>query len=261
VRSRIRIPASGAARLARRGIDRFLEVEGVQAATILAAQAFTSLVPLLVVIAALSPAGGDLGDRLVDRFDLEGATAANLQALFNDSGDVTGAITWVGIPILVLSALSFARAVQRLFERAYRVRVERGERELRLLAWLGVLAVWVALLAPLRDTLADAGGIGFSVVAAAAAGFAAWLATPLVLLGAGDWRRFAPGAGVAALLGALLTVVSAVWLPFMIEWSAERYGLIGIAFSLQTILLFQAGLVVLAAVAGAVLGERENASG
>jgi membrane protein len=257
-----RLPAvSRAAALGARALERFREVEGVQAATLLAAQAFTSLVPMLVVVAALSPAEGDLGDRLVDRFDLEGAPAENVQALFNDSGEVTGAVTWVGIVILILSALGFTRAVQRLFECAYRAQMPRVEAAWRGLAWLLACAAWVALLAPLRDALADLGGIGFSVAAATASGFAVWLGTPLILLGEEDWRRLAPGAAVSALIGGLASVASAIWLPTLLSWSAERYGLIGIAFSLQSMLLVMAFAVVIGAVAGATLTETAEERG
>ena len=102
-----------------RTLRRFVEVEGAQQATVLAAQAFTSLIPFLVVAAAFGPGEGDLADRINERFDLHGNAARSVEALFNDAGEVTGAVTWVSVIILVLSATSFTRALQRMFQRAY----------------------------------------------------------------------------------------------------------------------------------------------
>ena len=101
-----------------RTLRRFVEVEG-PAGHVLAAQAFTSLIPFLVVAAAFGPGEGDMGDRINDRFDLHGSAARSVDALFNDAGEVTGAVTWVSVIILVLSATSFTRALQRMFQRAY----------------------------------------------------------------------------------------------------------------------------------------------
>lgn len=65
---------------------RFLEIEGTMQATVLAAQAFTSLIPFTVVASAFGPGEGDIGDRIVDRFDLSGSTARSVKELFNDAG-------------------------------------------------------------------------------------------------------------------------------------------------------------------------------
>ena len=96
-----------------RCLRRFLDVEGTMQATVLAAQAFTSLIPFMVVSAALAPGKGDLTARIIERFDLEGSSARSVEALFNSSGEVESAVTWVSVVILVLSALSFTRALQR----------------------------------------------------------------------------------------------------------------------------------------------------
>ena len=53
-------------------IERFFAVQGLDRAMALAAQAFTTLLPLLVVYGALVPApdGADFADRVVDKLDL-----------------------------------------------------------------------------------------------------------------------------------------------------------------------------------------------
>src|SRR5215208_3663557 len=98
---------------------RFVDIEGTQHATVLGAQAFTSLIPFLVVAAVFAPGDADLSERIIDRFGLEGESAKSVDALFADSGEVESTLTVVSVVILVLATLSFSRAMQRMFQRAY----------------------------------------------------------------------------------------------------------------------------------------------
>ena len=207
---------------------RFLDIEGAQHATVLAAQAFTSLIPFTVVAAALGPGDKELSDRIVERFSLDGSAERNVRTLFNDAGEVESAVTWVGVVILVLSALSFTAAMQRMFQRAYG-RERRGRRDMwRGLVWLAGFAAWLVLSSALRDGFKELGGVVLAVAVTGVTGFVLWLVTPMILLGRRDWRRLAPGAVVSAVLGALAGVASAIYVPILMTWSAERYGLIGI---------------------------------
>jgi membrane protein len=237
-------------------VRRFVDVEGVLQATVLAAQAFTSLIPFLVVAAAIGPGDQDLPDRIVDRFSLGGSAARDVHALFKDAAEVQSTVTFVGVIILVLSALSFTRALQRIYQRAYGHPPSGWRQGWRALAWLGGFAVWMTVSAPLRGTLDDASGPALAIVVSTITGLALWLWTPRILLGPDDWRRYVPGAIVSAVLGAILAAASAIYVPVLIGWSADRYGLIGIAFSLQSWLLTAAVVVVAGAVTGAVASER-----
>jgi membrane protein len=239
----------------RRTLRRFVDIEGAQHATVLAAQAFTSLIPFTVVAAALGPGDTELSERIVERFSLDGSAARNVRTLFNDAGQVESAVTWVGVVILVLSALSFTRAMQRMFQRAYGME-PRGPKDMwRGLLWLAGFAAWIAASSALRDEFKDMGGIGLAVAVTGVLGFVLWLASPMILLGRRDWHRLAPGAVVSAVLNALAGVASAIYVPVLMTWSAERYGLIGIAFTLQSYLLVVGFVVVIGAVVGAVASE------
>jgi membrane protein len=63
-----------------------------------------------------------------------------VDALFADSTEVESAVTWVSVVILILATLSFTRAMQRMFQRAYRE--EPGGRGdiWRAFAWLAGFA-------------------------------------------------------------------------------------------------------------------------
>jgi hypothetical protein len=58
------------------------------------------------------------------------------------------------------------------------------------------------------------------------------------------------------MLGAVLGVASGIYVPIVLEWSARRYGLIGVAFAIQSWLLVFALVIVVGAVVGAVVSDR-----
>lgn len=236
-------------------LRRFVQIEGAQLATVIAAQAFTSLIPFLVVASAVGPGDEDLADRIVERFSLDGSSARSVHALFNSSGEVESAVTWVGVVILVLATLSFTRAMQRMFQRAYGT-TPGGPRDMwRGLVWLAGFAAWITLSSPLRDAFRDVGGLLVALTVSGVSGLVLWLWTPRILLGIPDWRRLLPGAIVSGILGAVAGVASGIYIPILLKWSAEKYGLIGIAFSMQSWLLVMAFVAVVGAVAGAVASE------
>jgi membrane protein len=239
-------------------LRKFVAIEGTLQATVLAAQAFTSLIPLMVVVAAFAPGNSDLADRIVDRFGLEGDSARSVHQLFASAGETESTITWISVVILLLSALSFTRALQRVFQRAYDRQPEGLKDQQRGFAWVLCLAAWVTVLSPLREPLEDVGGVVFAVVLSTLTGFMLWLGTPLLLLGERNWRRMVPGAFVCGVLGALLSVASSIYVPILMDWSAGKYGLIGIAFALQSWLLVMAFVVVTGAIVGAVVVERHG---
>jgi membrane protein len=240
-------------------LRRFIAIEGTLQATVLSAQAFTSLIPFMVVAAAFAPGDTDLADAIVERFGLGGESAKAVHQLFASAGETESAVTWISIFILLLSALSFTRALQRLFQRAYGRQAD-GIRDVRRgLAWVLALAAWITISSPLRQSLEDVGGVVFAVTLSTVSGFFLWLATPVLLLGERDWRRLAPGAAVSGLLGALLGVASSIYVPIAMDWSADKYGLIGIAFALQSWLLAAAFVIVIGAVVGATVVEQVGA--
>ncbi len=254
----MRLPAIplGVADFGLRSLRRFFDIEGPQHATVIAAQAFTSLIPFLVVASAVGPGDKDLADRIIERFSLDGSSARSVRSLFASAGEVESAVTWVGVVILILATLSFTRATQRMFQRAYGT-TAKGPRDIwRGLAWLAGFAAWVTVSSPLRDTLEDVGGLLVALTASGVIGLVLWLWTPAILLGVSDWRRLLPGAIVSGILGAIASVASGIYIPILLEWSADKYGLIGIAFSLQSWLLVMAFVVVIGAVVGAIASEQ-----
>ena len=94
---------------------------------------------------------------MVERFGLHGDSAESMQQLFASAGTTRSTITWISIVILMLSALSFTRALQRVFQRAYARKPDMIKDQQRGLAWLVCLGIWVTLLSPLHESLEDLG--------------------------------------------------------------------------------------------------------
>lgn len=246
---------------ARDCVERFFAVQGLDRAMALAAQAFTTLLPLLVVYGALVPTPGGAGfaDRVVDRLDLKGAAAASVHQAFASQSDTAGSVTAIGIVLLVISGLSFTRGLQRFFEGVYGLD-KRGMRGTASgLEWL----VFLALLLAVRPVL-----FGFlhglaAVIMELSLSAALWLATPFLLLGRRlEWRRLVPGALLTMTGMAGLGIAGAIYLPRTITSLSKQFGFIGISFALVS-WLFAAGsvLVASASIAAVIDGRRTPACG
>lgn len=236
---------------------RFVELEGIDRALALSSRAFVALIPLAVVAVAFTPVDESFGERLVERFGLDGYSAEAIRELFATPSDVRGSATAVGIVALAITCLSFARSLQRTYERVWRLE-PLGPRGIpRALAWLGGFVLFLAFIVPARDWLGELGGPVTYLVVTVATSTLVWAWTPYVLLGGRvEWRRLVPSAVLAAVGLAVLTAASVVYMPETIEQSAESYGLIGVTFAFASWLFTAALVIVGAAIVGAEASER-----
>jgi membrane protein len=236
--------------------ERFLDVQGVDRAVAIAAQAFSALIPLLIVYSAVvsRDSGEGFATGVIDRFDLEGSTADSVRRAFTSPDTVTDSISMFGLLLLIVSALSFSRGMQRVYESAYRL-PSLGMRNTRWgLAWLGLLVLYSSVR-PFAAGLFD--GPVVTAAVSLALGTAAWTATPYLLLGRRiGWKPLLPGAVLADVGITALAVSSVVWFPRTIESSAAQFGVMGVAFALLSWLVAAGFVVVAAATGGAVLTEQ-----
>jgi hypothetical protein len=97
-------------------LRRLVSLELIDRSLVVGAQAFSALIPLLIVVAGIGSGDGrSFADALIDRFDLTGDTAESVRETFGDGGSDTS-LTVLGALIVFFSALSFTRAMQRTFE-------------------------------------------------------------------------------------------------------------------------------------------------
>jgi len=241
--------------LARDWIARFIGVQAFDRAMSISAYAYTALFPLLIVYASVLPRADneDFSEVLIDEFNLTGATAQSVKVAFAPAGEVQSSVTLLGVFLLLYSALSFSRGMQRLYEAAFGLPTLGMRNTPRGLLWLAFL-VALAALRPLIMNPLD--GVP-RVVATLALAVATWLVTPYLLLGRRvSWRRLLPAALLTAAGMAGVGVWSVLWMPHAFAASAQQFGIAGIGFALMSWLFAAAVVIVVATAGGAVIADR-----
>jgi membrane protein len=221
---------------------------------VLGAQAFSALFPLLIVYAAMVAPEGRSGfaERVIDRFDLRGDVAEDVHTAFAPPETVEHSVTAIGVVLLVISALAFARAMQRVFERAWGLEPLGVRASGWGLLWLAGLVLYFSARQAVDGALTGP----LDAVVSIALGTLVWTATPLVLLARRlHWRALLPGAAVTAVAMTALSVAAVLLGPRTIASSAVSYGLIGIAFALSGWLVVYGIVIAATAALGAVIAE------
>jgi membrane protein len=240
-------------------VERLVELELFDRAVALASQAFVALIPYMVVTGALLPAyeRDDYADSIVNRFHLTGDSASAVEQVFNKPADVHSTLSAIGLVLLVISALSFCRAMQRLYEKAWRLPARGVRSSGSHLTWLLFAAVYASITTSLNTAAAQWLGPVGRLVVAFVLSYGLWLWTPYLLLGRRVERRRLRGTGI--LTATALTafgVASIFYMPQSIESSAQRFGLIGIAIAIVSWLIGVGFVLVVSAALGAVLADR-----
>ncbi|MFI5889926.1 YhjD/YihY/BrkB family envelope integrity protein [Actinoplanes sp. NPDC051513] len=241
-----------------RSLLRFQAVNGRDRALVLGGQAFTTIIPLLIVVAAAAPRSDPtaLADLMADRFHVGGSAAESIRVLFERPPGATGAFTIAGMVVLLFSLLSLTRSLQRTYEAAWQLPAMGVRGTLNGAAAIGLLITSLIVLSLLVGLLrhVPAGGV-FAFVMRVVVSTVVWLLLQSLLLSRRvPLRRLLAGAVVAGAGSAVLSVYSALWMPRLIESNAGRYGVIGITFALLTWLIVVGFCLVVVAVISAELG-------
>jgi len=238
--------------------ERLVELEMFDRAVALASQAFVALIPFMVVVAALTPYGqrSSFGDSIVRRFGLTGDTAAAVEQLFSQPADVQSTLTAFGLVLLIVSALSFCRALQRTYERAWRLRRLGMRSTLSHLLWLGLAAAYATVASTLNTAAGKHLGEVGDLLVAFGLSFFLWLWTPYLLLGRRVERRKLRFTSALTATGTTaFGVASVFYMPQSIASASQSFGSIGVAIAIVSWLIGVGFILVAAAGLGAVLAE------
>lgn len=231
-------------------------MQGVDRAMVIASQAFTALIPLLMLVSSLAPKSNrDLvSDAIIRRFELTGSAAEAVQQVFANSQQATTGL--LGAVLLVFSGVSLARRMQRMYSQAWRVDLRPGVRgSFNAAIGLGALLLEVALLALARTLVRELPldwvlGAPLSLVAS----LLIWTSIPYLLLDRRiQWRRLLPGGAIAALCASVYGVASTLYMPRLLESYSQQYGLFGVTLALIGWLLCISFIIVGATVLAAEL--------
>jgi membrane protein len=248
--------------LARTLVDGMIRIELIDRSMAIAAQAMLALVPMLAVLAAFLPA--ELSTLALERFrDVTGigAPASDIVDANVSPETVRAQTGLVGILITIFSATSFARAVQRMYERVWEQPHIGGILGLRrsflwLIGWLLTIQTISAIGFVLSQLH------GFDVIRFLGQGITGtlvwWWTTRMLLFNRVSWRRLAVGAILTGFSLVLYSWGSGLVMPTYVRQSAEQLGTLGLILAVTTWLVGFAGVLVVASVVGRALVEDED---
>ena len=264
VRSRLVATAGGdLTDLARRFADsflgrcvrRFMDMTGIDRSMVLASQAFTSLIPLLILVATWAPAGDEdlISQSLIRKFHLEGDAASSVTQLFAIPESATGTVSTFSALLLLISGTSFTRRFQRMYRAAYEQEKAGFRSGVYSTLGLAVMLVEVFILYGVRALVAYLPlSWLFTLPFALVTGVILWTSIPYLLLNRQvHWRRLVFGGVLAAIATAAYSVASTVYMPETLERYTEEFGLFGVTIALIGWLLAIAFILVGAAAVGA----------
>jgi membrane protein len=240
-------------------LGRLVEVRFLDRTVILAAQAFSAILPLFIVVATISPKpGGDSpGAFMARRLGLAAEDVSSLQSVVAPPPSARASVGVVGVVLAVLTATSFARALQRSYELAWRLPRAGLRAAWRPLALVVGLAVYIELLFLFgRLVRGVPAGTFLEDLVTFVGAWALWTGSGWILLGGRVRLRLLAAGGLLTAVGfAVLRRLSAFYLPALVASNQEQYGLLGVAFTLYSWLSATAFIIVVATVVGAVLAE------
>ena len=248
--------------LVRTLVDGMIRIELIDRSMAIAAQAMLALVPMLAVLAAFLPA--ELTTLALERFrDVTGVgtTGSDMVSAQVDPETVRAQTGIVGILITLFSATSFARAVQRMYERVWEQPHVGGILGLRrstlwLIGWLITLQTVSAIGFVLSQVE------GFDVVRFLGQGISGtlvwWWTTRMLLFNRVGWSRLVVGALLTGFSLVLYSWGSGLVMPAYVEQSAQQLGTLGLILAVTTWLVGFAGVLVVASVVGRALVEDED---
>ncbi len=239
--------------------ERLLEVEFVDRSIALAAKAFVSFFPLVIVVAAFVPARTRVSivSTIAARLGLRGDAFSLVQASFASSDNVREATGLLGLALTFLFATSFTTALQRVYLRAWRRPPHSGlDTYWRGLAWLFAMLVSVALLGGLRAVAGDGAGVVVWAVLALVVNIGLWWFTAwLLLLGDVRVRVLATTGVVTGIALAAFGLSASVWMPEVVTSNETQFGFFGVALALVTWFSGAAICILVGACAAPALAE------
>jgi membrane protein len=226
-------------------IRRFFELELLDRAFGLAAQAFVALLPLVIVIVSVfvEDTGEVISEQIGTRFGLDDAARTAIRGLFAESDDVK-VVSWLAIAITAISAFSLARRLSRVFARIFDVPPLQRSESWRGLVWIGLQMAMFVAASTLRDIRSGSGVVAatLAVVTLIAVWFGADYAGLRLLVPSASRRLTVASAMVSSVGRVGLSAWAAIYFPPSLSDQAAQFGPIGVTFAIFTYIL--AGVLV-----------------
>jgi membrane protein len=234
-------------------------LEPFDRAMTLAAQAFTSIFPVVIVTFSLLPHdnSGRLGSRVAQALALPEATRSALSGAFPEDPEQATTFGVLSLLIVLLSATSFSRALTRMYAKAWSVRGPGWRSPWR---WIAVIVAMTSCTVALNIAQGWArGSVGWTVAAlllTCVTNTVLWTWVPSVLLAAEvPWRLLAPGGALMGTATVVMFLASKVYMPSALRYADSHFGELGVAFTCIGWLFALAFVLIVATVVGAVVAR------
>lgn len=254
--------ASGWPRTLRRIVDGFVEIEIVDRSMTLAAQIFTSVLPVLIAGSFL-PYWDLAGRAINDQLGFDTEILVSGVGTFTVTDPTFAAFGVVGLLMVLISGTSFAKALARIYAKIWNVPSIRVRNAWRWLVVLLLVAFSAVLLGAIRElTGLRYVGVPLAIAGELAVWMLVWTISPYLLTMGKLSGRVLWMTG--ALTASGLTVVRAAGrlvLPRITDTAYTRFGLLGPVFTSISWLFVLSAVVVGAATITKALALDESPLG
>lgn len=241
--------------------SRLLELEFVDRSVALAAKAFVSFFPLLILVAAASPAGvrQEILATLTSRLGVDGDAMVVVRQAFASAEQTRAATKLLGALITVAFAVSFTTALQRVYLRAWRRPPGGGVRNKgRGAVWVAGFVALLVVLALIRSVLGGSGPVLSWALGLVGATGLWWWTARLMLRGEVRWRPLLPTAVLTGVGSWVYSLSASVWMPANVSNQFAEFGAFGVALAVVTWFTGLGFLIVVAAAIGPALAEGDD---
>jgi uncharacterized BrkB/YihY/UPF0761 family membrane protein len=236
-----------------RVVNRFQKVAGFDRSIALASSALTATIPLLIVTSSVASelGGKDTANRIIDRYGLTGGGAEAVKDIFSSPAGASTSLGIAGVVFLLIAALSFSRAVQRLFEQAWELNPLSVRNSFNGLLWIGGLTLYLAVGGLIHAALGSGRlELGAALLdAPVAVVFLVWSGQVLSAKRI-ERKDLLPFGILGAALLTAYSVAAAVYVPHLFSSFTTRYGVIGAVFAMISALFCVMVVLVGSAAAG-----------
>ena len=234
-------------------VNRFQKVVGFDRSVALASSALTALIPLTIVTSAFASrlGGRSTAQRIIDRYDLSGGGAEAVREMFSPASGTTTSFGIVGVLFLLVTVLSFTRAMQRLFEQVWELKPLSIRNSANGLLWAGGVVVYAGLSGLAHALLgrSDLELTAALLTVPLSFVFLAWTGRVLTANRISP-PALLPFAVAGSVLLAVYSVGARVYVPHLFSTYATRYGVIGAVFAMISALFCLMFFVVVAVAGG-----------
>lgn len=255
-----RILGSWVGRVGARAAHDVVEIEIFDRAMTLAAQGFTSIFPVIILVAVLRSGGDAVGSQLGSYLGLTPQASQVLQQAVPGESSAIGRFGLLGLLVVLVSATSFSRALARMYGRVWTAKTVGMRGAWRWLAVIVAVTLSIVIIHELQNLMA-----GRRLVTVGDAGVifvvqtALWTWVPWVLMQARvPVRLLLPGGVLIGVTEILLAGVGSIYVPLALNAAAREFGSLGVAFTYISWLFVLAFAVVLLTVLGAVIVRDEG---